>query len=293
MRSEKGNAAEILERLLSSYGVTTQKELSEKLGIASNSISNWLQRGSVSGNAIIDCALDTGADLSWLVFGKFTDARIGEFEPPPIRGSKLRQQLLNGSGGKALIRRIMDSYGFKTQTELGDYFELSSGTISTWIRRDFFPGEVVVTCAIDTGVPLYWLATGQQLVLNLAQTQNIANTSETPKSSQLLSVCKYQLSAGQMKESGEVLTDPKVLQPNISKPAYIYSGRFIWLADMAVKNIANGKWLIDLDDNVDVYSISRLPGNKLQVKNDTTEFQCSSDDIKAIGLIIATTEIHV
>lgn len=293
MREEKGSAGEILERLLSSYGVTTQKELSEKLGIASNSISGWLQRDKVSGNAIIDCALDTGVELSWLVLGKLTDARILESDAPPIRGSKLRKQLLNGSGGKALIRRIMDAYGFKTQTELGEYFELSSGTISTWIRRDFFPGEVVVACAIDTGVPLYWLATGQQLQQKSVQTKSIVNTSEKAESSQLLSICKYQLAAGQLKESGQVLTDPKVLQPNVSNPAFIYSGRFIWLADMSVKNIANGKWLIDLDDNVDVYNISRLPGNKLQVKNDTTEFQCSPDDIKAIGLIVATTEAHV
>lgn len=45
--------------------------------------------------------------------------------------------------------------------ELGDLLGISSGTISTWVRRDFFPGDVVVTCALDTGVSLEWLATGK------------------------------------------------------------------------------------------------------------------------------------
>lgn len=66
-----------------------------------------------------------------------------------------------GNGGKTVLRRILDAYGFNMQKELGDLLGISSGTISTWVRRDFFPGDVVVTCALDTGVSLEWLATGK------------------------------------------------------------------------------------------------------------------------------------
>lgn len=55
----------------------------------------------------------------------------------------------------------LDAYGFTMQKQLGDLHELSSGTISTWVRRNFFPGDVVVACALDTGVSLRWLATGK------------------------------------------------------------------------------------------------------------------------------------
>lgn len=35
------------------------------------------------------------------------------------------------------------------------------GTVSIWIRRDYFAGEVVVQCILDTRVSLEWLATGK------------------------------------------------------------------------------------------------------------------------------------
>lgn len=64
MREEATNnntsVGAVIERVLSSYGVGTQKELSEILGIAPNNISSWQQRGSVPGYVIINCALTTG-----------------------------------------------------------------------------------------------------------------------------------------------------------------------------------------------------------------------------------------
>ena len=70
----KGGSAQILERLMSSYGVNTQKDLAAALDIPANNISGWTQRDRVPGNAIIKCALDTGADLHWLVTGKLANA---------------------------------------------------------------------------------------------------------------------------------------------------------------------------------------------------------------------------
>jgi len=291
MQSPDADATQVLERILSSYGFTSKKQLSDKLEITSSNVSSWLQRNSIPGNVIIECALSTGASLEWLVTGKLTDARKINANKTQLSGSKLREQLLNASGGKALIRRIMDAYGFKKQTELGDYFQLSSGTISTWIRREFFPGEIVITCALDTGAPLHWLATGQPS--SRPQEQQVPVTSETAGTAVTLNIAKYQLTAGQMKASGTVSTDPSMLPSSVSSPAFIFSGRYVWLADLDVSNIANGKWLIDLDGNIDIYNVSRLPGNKLQVKNETTDFQCSSDELKAIGLIATTTELHV
>lgn len=43
------------------------------------------------------------------------------------------------NGGRAVLRRILDAYGFTLQKELGDLLGISSGTISTWVRRDFSP----------------------------------------------------------------------------------------------------------------------------------------------------------
>lgn len=56
---------------------------------------------------------------------------------------------------------MLDAYWFSTQKELGDLLGISTATISTWIRRNFFPGDVVIACALDIGVSLEWLATGR------------------------------------------------------------------------------------------------------------------------------------
>lgn len=75
MPETKDSAAHIVERLSSSYGVTSQRALASCLDVPSNNVSAWVQRKSVPGNAIIKCALDTGADLKWLVTGEFAFAK--------------------------------------------------------------------------------------------------------------------------------------------------------------------------------------------------------------------------
>lgn len=157
----------ILNRLMTAYGVTSQKSLAEALAIPANNISGWLQRGSVPGNPIIKCALDTGTDLRWLVTGKFANANIGHkvLKNVPSRyekGKALIEKMLS-TGGKAVLQRVMEAYGFNTQKELSEYLAISTGTISTWVRREYFPGDVVITCALDTGASLEWLATGKRV----------------------------------------------------------------------------------------------------------------------------------
>ncbi|WP_161554352.1 helix-turn-helix domain-containing protein, partial [Escherichia coli] len=84
----------VIERVLSSYGVGTQKELSEILGIAPNNISSWQQRGSVPGYVIINCALTTGADLAWLMTGE-------------LANSKGNRKPASSAQGKALYDRVL------------------------------------------------------------------------------------------------------------------------------------------------------------------------------------------
>ena len=87
------------------------------------------------------------------------------------------------NGGKPVLRRILDAYGFTMQKQLCELLDISSGMVSTWVRRNYFPGDVVVACALDTGVDLRWLATGknkqhkgtsQQLKRNLIPRKNLA-----------------------------------------------------------------------------------------------------------------------
>lgn len=284
MISEKGSAAEILERLFSSYGVTSQKELAERLGMAANNISGWTKRGSVSGNAIIKCALDTGADLHWLVTGEFENSHL-QTDAETLKGKPLYDQIL-ASGGKAVLRRMMDAYGFSTQKELGDLLGISTATISTWIRRNFFPGDVVIACALDTGVSLEWLATGKG---KATANPEFADSSPDMSNASVL-IPKYRLDAGKLKECGYWSMDRTLLASDSVQPVYIDGLGSSWGVDTALTDIGNGRWVINIDDSYDVFDIVRLPGGKLKLSNQSINFECGISDIQAYGSVIFTLE---
>ncbi|MDR3432083.1 MAG: phage repressor protein CI [Rouxiella aceris] len=286
MVDEKVSSTQIIERLMSSYGVTSQKSLAESLGIPANNISGWVQRDSVPGNAIIKCALDTGTDLEWLVTGKLANASL-QLNEPSKKGKALLDEILS-SGGKAVLRRILDAYGFKTQKELGDLLGISSGTISTWIRRDYFPGDVVITCALDTGVSLEWLATGNAKVTpGVAQT--ITNEAES------FSISKKLLIAGKLEEQGSCIIDSVFLPEGINKEklCLVRGNSKSWVVNLATKEISNGSWLLDIDGTLDVYSVSRRPGNQLRIIGNNTEFDCAVDQVVAKGVVVITIKQNI
>lgn len=277
--NDNASVGAVIERILSSYGIGTQKELSEILGIAPNNVSSWQQRGSVPGYVIINCALTTGADLAWLMTGELAKAKKTHRLASPAQGKALYDRVL-ASGGKGVLRRILDAYGFSLQKELGDLLGISSGTMSTWVRRSYFPGDIVVTCALDTGVSLLWLATGQGEMWDDAGVASpVAGGRTLPK---------YRLSVGQLKEAGQWVTDSSLIPDGVAQPAYIDGGRLSWLVDLAVTHIANGRWLVDIDGNLDVYDIARLPGNQVRVSGGSVDFQCSPDALKALGMVWLT-----
>lgn len=162
MIEEKGAGAQILERLMSSYGVSTQKDLAAALEIPANNISGWTQRDSVPGNSIIKCALDTGADLQWLVTGELAKSKFESVLDVPKGGALYKE--ITSNGGKPVLRRVMNAYGFTLQKQLCELLGISSGTVSTCIRRNYFPGDVVITCSLDTGASLGWLALGRNFI---------------------------------------------------------------------------------------------------------------------------------
>jgi transcriptional regulator with XRE-family HTH domain len=281
MPETKDSAAHIVERLSSSYGVTSQRALASCLDVPSNNVSAWVQRKSVPGNAIIKCALDTGADLKWLVTGEFAFAKKESFKitkkDTSTSGHVLLKKMLS-SGGRAVLSRIIEAYGFKTQKELGEHLNISSGTISTWVRREYFPGDVVITCALDTGASLEWLATGE---VDIASQENTA-TSGIPM------ISKKILLAGKLDDDGFCYIDQSFVPDavNLKNLYYVRGGKLSWLIEMDVSELSNGSWLLDIDGTLDVYAVSKRPGNKLRVIGQDGEFECSKNEVTAKGLVV-------
>ena len=282
MVGEKMDSQEILNRLMSAYGVSSQKSLAEALAIPANNISGWLQRGSVPGNPIIKCALDTGTDLRWLVTGEFANANLnhttlGTFTSRSVRGKTLIEKMLS-TGGKAVLKRVMSAYGHTTQKELSEYLGISTGTISTWVRREYFPGDVVITCALDTGASLEWLATGE--IGRAPQEETTA--------SGIPMISKKILLAGKLDDDGFCYIDQSFVPDgvNLKNLNYVSSGKLSWLIEMDVSELSNGSWLLDIDGTLDVYAVSRRPGNKLRISGHDGDFDCSANEVIPKGLVV-------
>lgn len=280
MDFSEGSALEIIERLSSAYGVTTQKALADCLGVPAANVSNWVQRDSVPGSAFIRCSLDTGTNLGWLTSGKLANASLKN-PSGDLHGKKLHELVL-ASGGKAVLRRILDSYGFRTQKELGDLLAISSGTISTWIRREYFPGDVVVTCALDTGVSLQWLATGKG-EQSRSESYNVSSTL----------IPRKNLIAGKLHSDGYWCIDLSVMPYVINTPEFIFSNANSWIIDATIDEVSNGRWLLGIDGKYDVYDVSLVPGRRVEVKNVTSNFNCKVDELQVMGKVALTIQYNL
>lgn len=279
MDFSEGTALEIVERLCSAYGVKTQKALAESIGVPAANVSNWVQRDSVPGSAFVKCALDTGSDLYWLTTGKLANANRKE-KVAPVQGKALYNEIMS-NGGKPVLRRIMEAYGFTLQKQLCDLLDISSGTVSTWSRRDYFPGDVVVTCALDTGVSLEWLATGKGGAEEHGYSDN----------SFIKSIRAKRLNGGTLDEDSSVYLSENLLPSKVSYSdlMFVKTNQQTHLINLSSKTISNGLWLIDLDGSLDLYTVSRRPGDKLKLLSQSNEeFNCEAKDIKALGMVVLT-----
>ncbi|HHT2665328.1 TPA: helix-turn-helix domain-containing protein [Citrobacter freundii] len=281
MGIEQANADLVLERILASYGFTMQKELSDKLDIARNNISGWLQRNSIPAGVILQCSLDTGANVNWLVNGELEKSSLDLASSKSVlpTGKKL-YDLIVSSGGKAVLKRILEAYGFNTQKQLGDLLEISSGTMSAWVRRDYFPGDVVVTCALDTGANLQWLATGQG-----AAPAKPVSTASKPQSGKMP---KFQFLSGELKAIGEWACDESLVPATITDPVFVVGSKTSWIIDRGAKNFSNGLWFVAIDGAIDLCDITRLPGNRLSIKTGSTQYECDVKDVEPVGVVFLT-----
>ncbi|WP_213191358.1 phage repressor protein CI [Klebsiella aerogenes] len=285
MGKEEQSVRDVIDRILVSYGVRTRQAYSDLAKIPLPTISNWVKRGKVPGDYIVQCALDTGADLKWLMEGgELTNVR---FEPGhyPMQGIRL-MEAMQSSGGKEILQRIMQAYGFTMQKELGDHLDIPSGTMSAWVRREHFPGDVVIVCALDTGASLYWLATGNGGLYE-------SNVTLPTEQMALATIRKYRLENGELKKTGNWLADPSMIPDNHDGLMFVEGMGKSWLVDISAKNIANGRWLISIDGAMDVFNVIRLPGNKVRLSNGSAEFECNLSDITPSGTVIFTIEKHI
>lgn len=182
-------------------------------------------------------------------------------------------------GGKAVVQRILQAYGFTMQKQLHDHLGVGNGTVSTWIKRNYFPGEVVIRCALETGADLEWLATGRN---NTKSSSAISVTAEIDNG--LLLIPCYELKNGRLNIAEKFSLDVRIVTSPILKPEIIISRGESWLVDTSISTVFDAIWLIKRNG---LYSISKIkiaPENKLKIDGDFWD----ASEVELLGVVKLT-----
>ncbi|MBQ0207015.1 phage repressor protein CI [Citrobacter portucalensis] len=192
------------------------------------------------------------------------------------------------TGGREAIHRLIAAYDFKSRQQLCDHLGASKSTMANRYLRDSFPAEWVIQCALETGVSLLWLTTGQGEPgsnIDSKKDINLVNSGKVKHLSDLVSpeIDKATLMGGSLVEAGKAIIDSSLIPSESSNLLLVNTDGDSYLVDRSQMPPVNGMWLVDIDGIKSIVKLTRLPGNRLVVHQDDSSFECSLDDLEVLG----------
>lgn len=92
------SSADALDRVVEAYGFSRKMELADHLGIAASSLSARYKRDVFPSDIVLQCVMETGASLGWLITGSGRKFEDSNFDIPSVIRKKLNNGLLSESG---------------------------------------------------------------------------------------------------------------------------------------------------------------------------------------------------
>lgn len=182
-------------------------------------------------------------------------------------------------GGRGAIERMVEAYGFKTRQALCDHLGISKSTLATRYMRDSFPAEWVIHCALETKVSLSWLVSGVEAE---------KSTNKSSQNENVFIVNIFKISNGELKRDGIITVDKKFVMEGEKISFAIESSNSVMLLTQEWSVLSDGLWLIDLDGEMTLRKVSKLPNKRLRVTSDDAIFECDVDDLKLSAKVVAT-----
>ncbi|MEX9822907.1 phage repressor protein CI [Raoultella planticola] len=178
------------------------------------------------------------------------------------------------SGGKKVIERLVEAYGFTTRQALCDHLGVSKSTMATRYMRDIFPADWVLQCAMETDISLKWLSFGEGKKKDLSKTDSLL-------------IPKKLLSDGKLEDAGSCILDKSFLRHDLNKPLAIFQNEVIYIAENDFLEIQDGKWIVRIDSSFSVKDIVKIPGGKIRIIDSKTAYDCTTDELDFIAKIIS------
>lgn len=119
-----------IERMVEAYGFTTRQALCEQLGISKSSLATRYMRDSFPSDWVIQCALETGVNLKWLVTGLPPKHEYLTSDIINIQKIKLMDGVLLDAG-TLMFDKVFIPDGLSSPSVI------SNGNSSYFIERDF------------------------------------------------------------------------------------------------------------------------------------------------------------
>jgi hypothetical protein len=153
---------------------------------------------------------------------------------------------------------------------------ITASALANRQNRNAFPAEYVLKCALDTGASVRWLTYGHGDMFD--QTAVSAPNA--------LAVPSKKLVARKLHDGDTLLLDKAFLPVGIKNPIVVIDGEIQYIATNAHEEIYDGKWLVDIDGNISIRDLVRTPGNRVNVSDDKSYFECKISELNIMAKII-------
>ncbi|OJH81801.1 phage repressor protein CI [Serratia marcescens] len=179
------------------------------------------------------------------------------------------------NGGRETIERLVQAYGFSTRQALSEHLGVSKSTVATRVMRDVFPADWVIRAALETGVSLRWLSTGEGAMYEDSKYD-------------LLEIKRQKLIDGKLYDSNFYMFDKALLPGNLQDPKAILDGETVYLVDCSARELSNGKWLIEVEGETSIKDLTRIPVGRVRVSSNGDSFECGVEDINILAKVAMT-----
>ena len=131
---------DVLDRICEAYGFSQKIQLANHFDIASSSLSNRYTRGAISYDFAAHCALETGANLQWLLTGEgqpFTSSASAE-DTMSIESFTLSEEILKSDGSITVdahffAKPLTDAMAIRTEGKLHFIDKQASLSDGLWL----------------------------------------------------------------------------------------------------------------------------------------------------------------
>lgn len=190
-------------------------------------------------------------------------------------------------GAKEVLDRVIQAYGFTTKLALAEHLGIASSSLANRYSRGYFPSDIVIRCMADTQASLQWLATGEG--------ERADSASSSSQKVNMLTITRQRLEGGKLTDLASIDLDAAFFDTApgvIEQPLMIVEGHQQFIAEQRFSEVLDGDWLIALEGQISIRSLTRIPPGRVRVANAQQQFECGLNEITPLArLVIACSPL--